>query len=372
MVWRLYRLIAERVWHQVNNHGELERKGLFCSYELFVESAQQVTLQLIAEARQVAFQTSELFFCKREFSTMRDPNPPIVYMHGYCTKTRYVGLNVREAFLGSLFTLFPPWIVKSHTGQQSLCCGHQATFSLFSADCTWMWRFKWASVSIISELNGQTLEPYSCTRGCRLYKRTATHTVKSGCVFFIVPSSPHLKARKEIVLRLFWQTHSCIWKTYKIYNDVITTTCSKTTVSVSLCSPSAVWPNLSSGSLPHFSLPCSRRRKEGAVEPCACAQGCFSHSPSLKVSWATGVSLSLTGDQLAERRMITASFAVIQPSHISMNCSQRSHWSCLLLRAGQRYWSVSTTASLFHMRLFFHRLFLYFKVSVAYLFPPWC
>lgn len=88
-------------------------------------------------------------------------------------------------------------------------------------------------------------------------------------------------------------------------------------------------------------LPCSRRRKEGAAEPCACAQGCFSHSLSLKVSWATGVSLSLTGDQLAERRMITASFAVIQPSHISMNCSQRSHWSCLLLRAGQRYWSVS-------------------------------
>lgn len=51
----------------------------------------------------------------------------------------------------------------------------------------------------------------------------------------------------------------------------------------------------------------------------------FPHSPSLKVSRAAGVSLSLTGDQLAERRMITASLAVIQPSHISMNCLQRSH-----------------------------------------------
>lgn len=64
----------------------------------------------------------------------------------------------------------------------------------------------------------------------------------------------------------------------------------------------------------HTSLPCSRRRKEGAVKVRACAQGCFSHSSSLKVSWATGVSLSLTGDQQAERRMITASIAVIQPS----------------------------------------------------------
>lgn len=91
----------------------------------------------------------------------------------------------------------------------------------------------------------------------------------------------------------------------------------------------------------HTALPCSTRRKEGAAAPCACAQGCFSRSPSLKVSGATGVSLSLTGDQLGERRTITASLAVIQPPHISMTCSQRSRWSCLLLFAGQRYWSVS-------------------------------
>lgn len=65
---------------------------MLCSYEQFVESAQQVTVQLGVEAHQVAFQTSELFFCEREFSTMRDPNPPpIIYMHGYCTKTTYVG-----------------------------------------------------------------------------------------------------------------------------------------------------------------------------------------------------------------------------------------------------------------------------------------
>ncbi len=103
----------------------------------------------------------------------------------------------------------------------------------------------------------------------------------------------------------------------------------------------------------HTSLPCSRRRKEGAVKPCACARGCFSLSLSLKVSWATGVSSSLTGDQLAERRMITASSAVIQPSHISMNCSQRSHWSCLLLFAGQRYWSVSKNCISFSYEIIF-------------------
>lgn len=45
--------------------------------------------------------------------------------------------------------------------------------------------------------------------------------------------------------------------------------------------------------------------------------GVVFHSLSLKVSRAPGVSLSLTGDQLRGRQMITASFAVTQPSHIS-------------------------------------------------------
>lgn len=108
MVWRLYRLIAERVWHQVNNHGELERKGLFCSYELFVESAQQVTLQLIAEARQVAFQTSELFFCKREFSTMRDPNPPHCIHAWILYKNKVCGIECKGSVSGESAHPLPP------------------------------------------------------------------------------------------------------------------------------------------------------------------------------------------------------------------------------------------------------------------------
>lgn len=83
------------------------------------------------------------------------------------------------------------------------------------------------------------------------------------------------------------------------------------------------------------------------------------------MSRAAGVSLSLTGDQLAERRMITASLAVIQPSHISMNCLQRSHWSYLLLLQGRDTDQCHHTASpFFHMRLFFHRLFFWFWGSL--------
>lgn len=51
--------------------------------------------------------------------------------------------------------------------------------------------------------------------------------------------------------------------------------------------------------------------------------GVVFHSLSLKVSRAPGVSLSLTGDQLRGRPMITASSAVTQPSHISMSRRQR-------------------------------------------------
>lgn len=202
MVWRLYRLIAERVWHQVNNHGELERKGLFCSYELFVESAQQVTLQLIAEARQVAFQTSELFFCKREFSTMRDPNPPIVYMHGYCTKTRYVGLNVREAFLGSLPTLFPPWTVKAHTGHSNPCAAgirqHSACFLLIAHGC------------------GGSSEPlyrlYQSWMGRHL-SHTPAHEA-AGCIRELL----HILWRVDVFFSLFH--HLLIWKPgKKLYWD---------------------------------------------------------------------------------------------------------------------------------------------------------
>ena len=60
-------------------------------------------------------------------------------MHEYCTKTRYVGLNVREAILGSLLTLFPPWIVKAHTGHSNPCAAgikqHSACFLLIAHGC---------------------------------------------------------------------------------------------------------------------------------------------------------------------------------------------------------------------------------------------
>lgn len=81
------------------------------------------------------------------------------------------------------------------------------------------------------------------------------------------------------------------------------------------------------------------------------------HSLSLKVSRALGVSLSLTGDQLWVRQMITASFAVTQPSHISMNRCQR----CPLLFAGQRYWSVSESGIVFIWDYFFTDSFFQFQ-----------
>lgn len=124
-------------------------------------------------------------------------------------------------------------------------------------------------------------------------------------------------------------------------------------LAVSQCSRWAVWTKLIIWLEAPLLCLAPEGGRRGQREPRACAPGCFSHSPSLKVSWATGVSLSLTGDHLAERRTITASLAVIQPSHISMNCSHRKHSSCLLLFAGQRYWSVSKYCIFFLMKLFF-------------------
>lgn len=162
-------------------------------------------------------------------------------------------------------------------------------------------------------------------------------------------------------------------------------------LNISLCSLSAVWPNLSSGSVPTTDLPCSRKAEGGGCEikkkkrksPCACSEGCFSHSLSLKVSWATGVSLSLdwrptSRERVWERRTITASFAVIQPStHLQWTARKESTDRALpAFYAGQRYRSEKKRkeeASLFFIWDYFFTDFLFQGLCKSlFSFPPWC